>query len=60
MRKLQRYSVTLYEYQWKKLLASGDLKIHNDFIIQESEALYHPVLGLLPEVPDYTPKSLVV
>ncbi|MBK9026932.1 CRISPR-associated helicase Cas3 [Candidatus Propionivibrio aalborgensis] len=60
LRKLQRYSVTLYEYQWKKLLASGDLKIHNDFIIQESEALYHPVLGLLPEVPDYTPKSLVV
>ncbi len=60
MRKLQRHSVTLYEYQWKKLLGSGDLKIHNDFIIQESEALYHPVLGLLPEVPDYAPKSLVV
>ena len=60
MRKLQRHSVTLYEYQWKKLLASGDLKIHNDFIIQESETLYHPVLGLLPEVPDYAPKSLVV
>ncbi|WP_301101840.1 CRISPR-associated helicase Cas3' [Propionivibrio sp.] len=60
MRKLQRHSVTLYEYQWKKLLGSGNLKMHNDFIIQESEALYHPLLGLLPEVPDYAPKSLVV
>jgi CRISPR-associated endonuclease/helicase Cas3 len=60
MRKLQRHSVTLYEYQWKKLLGSGDLKMHNDFIVQESETLYHPVLGLLPEVPDYAPKSLVV
>lgn len=60
MRKLQRHSVTLYEYQWKKLLTSGDLKIHNDFIIQESETLYHSGLGLLPEVPDYAPKSLFV
>ena len=60
MRKLQRHSVTLYEHQWKKLLGSGDLKMHNDFIIQESETLYHPILGLLPEVPDYAPKSLVV
>lgn len=59
MRKLQRHSVTLYEYQWKKLLASGDLELHDDFIIQTSEALYHPVLGLLPEVPDYAPGSLV-
>lgn len=59
MRKLQRHTVTLYEYQWKKLLASGDLELHNDFIIQSSEALYHPVLGLLPEAPDYAPDSLV-
>lgn len=59
MRKLQRHTVTLYECQWKKLLASGDLELHNDFIIQTSEALYHPVLGLLPEAPDYAPGSLV-
>ena len=60
MRKLQRHSVTLYEHQWKKLLGSGDLKMHNDFIIQESMTLYHQALGLLPEVPDYAPKDLVV
>lgn len=58
MRRLQRHSVTLYEYQWKKLLSSGDLEMHDDFIIQKAEALYHPVLGLLPEVEDYAPASL--
>jgi CRISPR-associated endonuclease/helicase Cas3 len=60
MRKLQRHSVTLYEYQWKNLLGSGDLRMHKDFIVQESEMLYHPALGLLPEVPDYAPQSLFV
>lgn len=59
MRRLQRHSVTLYEYQWKKLVASGDLEMHEDFIFQKSESLYHPVLGLLPEVPDYEPASLM-
>ncbi|MCK9989999.1 MAG: hypothetical protein RugAbin2_01013, partial [Rugosibacter sp.] len=29
-------------------------------IMQKSEALYHPELGLLPEVPDYEPTGLVV
>lgn len=58
MRRLQRHTVTLYDYQWKKLLASGDLEMHNDFFIQRSEALYHQALGLLPEVPDYDPEAL--
>lgn len=59
MRRLQRHAVTLYDRQWKKLLASGDLELHEDFLIQRSDALYHPELGLLPEVPDYDPESLV-
>lgn len=59
MRRLQRHSVTLYDYQWKKLLASGDLEMFDDFLIQKSEALYHPALGLLPEVPDYEPANLM-
>jgi CRISPR-associated endonuclease/helicase Cas3 len=58
MRRLQRHSVTLYDRQWKKLLASGDLEIHQDFLLQKSSALYHVDLGLLPEVPDYDPKNL--
>ena len=60
LRKLQRHAVSLYEYQWQQLLASGDLEWHMDFLIQASDALYHPVLGLLPEVPDDAPSSLVV
>lgn len=59
LRRLQRHAVTLYDYQWKKLLASGDLELHQDFLIQASEVLYHPDLGLLPEVPDYQPTGLV-
>lgn len=59
MRQLQRHAVTLYDYQWKKLLASGDLELHEDFLIQKTDALYHPELGLLPEVPDYKPASLM-
>ncbi len=59
MRQLQRHAVTLYDYQWKKLLAGGDLELYEDFLIQKSEALYHPELGLLPEVPDYIPERLM-
>jgi CRISPR-associated endonuclease/helicase Cas3 len=59
MRRLQRHAVTLHEHQWKKLLASGDLEAHEDFLFQRSDALYHPELGLLPEVPDYDPASLM-
>lgn len=59
MRRLQRHAVTLRDRQWKMLLASGDLELHEDFLIQRSEALYHPELGLLPQVPDYDPQSLL-
>ena len=51
MRKLQRHSVTLYDHQWKGLLASGDLQVHGDFIIQMADSLYHPVLGTAPRDP---------
>lgn len=59
MRRLQRYTVTLYDYQWKQQVAGGDLEIHADFILQKSAAIYHAELGLLPEAPDYEPASLV-
>lgn len=59
MRRLQRHAVTLHDRQWKQLLASGDLELHDEFLIQRSETLYHPELGLLPEVPDYDPQNLV-
>jgi CRISPR-associated endonuclease/helicase Cas3 len=59
MRRLQRHAVTLYDYQWKRLMASGDLEMHDGFLIQTSDLLYHPDLGLLPEPPNYEPESLV-
>ncbi len=58
MRRLQRYAVTLYDHQWKRLLGGGDLEMHEEFLIQKSDTLYHPALGLLPEVPDYDPADL--
>jgi CRISPR-associated endonuclease/helicase Cas3 len=60
MRRLQRHSVTLHEHQWRKLLASGDLAMHRDFIVQRTVTLYHPLLGLVPEADDYTPSQLCV
>ncbi len=59
MRRLQRYTVTLHAHQWKKLLASRDLEMHEGFFLQKTALLYHPTLGLLPEVPDYEPENLM-
>ena len=50
MRKLQRYTVSLPEYQFKKLLSRGDVReTHTDIFALTSDALYHPVLGVLVE-----------
>lgn len=59
LRRLQRYAVTLYEFQWRQLLDHGDLEIHQGFLLQRTEALYDPVLGLLPEITPHSPKDLV-
>ncbi|MBI4998447.1 MAG: hypothetical protein HZC22_16435, partial [Rhodocyclales bacterium] len=47
------------DYQWKKLMASSDLELYDDSLMQKSDALYHAELGLLPAVPDYDPASLM-
>ncbi|GAB1232782.1 CRISPR-associated helicase Cas3' [Ferrigenium sp. UT4] len=48
LRRLQRYTVNIREYECKKLMASGDIKeIYEGFYIQQSGTLYHPQLGLL-------------
>jgi CRISPR-associated endonuclease/helicase Cas3 len=48
MRKLQRYTVSLPEYQFKKLLSRGDvLEVYPDMFAQTSDALYHSGLGVL-------------
>lgn len=48
MRKLQRYTVSLPEYQFKKLLNCGDVReVYPDIFAQTSDALYHPEFGVL-------------
>ncbi len=59
-RRMQRHTVSLHEYQWQRSLASGDLEWHMDLLIQKSEMLYHPVLGLGSAIVQYSPSSLVV
>jgi len=48
MRKLQRYSVSLPEYQFKKLLTNRDVsEVYVGIFAQTSDSLYHPDLGVL-------------
>lgn len=50
MRKLQRYTVSLPEYQFKKLLSRGDVReVYPDMFALTSDALYHPELGVLAD-----------
>ncbi len=60
MRKLQRYTVSLPEYQFKKLLGNGDVQeIYPGMFAQTADALYHPDLGVLvgETIPD--PNDLI-
>ena len=48
MRKLQRYTVSLPEWQFQKLRANGDVsEVHPDIFAQTADGLYHPQLGVL-------------
>ena len=60
MRLLQRYSVTLHDYQLGRLLDSQDVAICDGIAIQMSDSLYHPQLGLLPDPPSLDPASLII
>ncbi|KAF0191022.1 MAG: CRISPR-associated helicase Cas3 [Gammaproteobacteria bacterium] len=60
MRKLQRYTVSLPEYQFKKLLGNGDVREeYPDMYAQTSDALYHPELGVLVGDTNLDPNALV-
>jgi len=60
MRKLQRYTVSLPEYQFKKLLGNGDVREeYPDMYAQTSDALYHAELGVLLEDTNLDPNALV-
>jgi CRISPR-associated endonuclease/helicase Cas3 len=60
MRKLQRYTVSLPQYQFQKLLINGDVQeIYTGIFAQTSEALYHPDLGVLVDETTPDPTSLI-
>lgn len=60
MRKLQRYTVSLPDYQFKKLLDNGDLsEVYPGMFAQTADALYHPDLGVLVNDTNPDPSALV-
>ncbi|MBI3757477.1 MAG: CRISPR-associated helicase Cas3' [Deltaproteobacteria bacterium] len=60
MRKLQRYTVSLPEYQFQKLLSNGDLQeVYPGMFAQTSEVLYHPDLGVLVDETTPDPNDLI-
>ena len=59
LRKLQRYTVTLYKYQFEKMLHRGEIEeICQGFYAQSASGVYHDKLGLLPE-PELTAKNVI-
>ena len=60
MRKLQRYTVSLPERQFQKLLVDGDLcEIYPGLFAQTADTLYHPQLGVLVDKANPDPSALV-
>lgn len=61
MRKLQRYTVSLPEYQFRKLLDNGDVsEVWPGIFAQAADGLYHPDLGLLVDGTPLDPHCLIV
>ena len=60
MRKLQRYSVSLPEYQFQKLLGNGDVyEVYPGLFAQTADVLYHPELGVLVDETNLDPSTLI-
>ena len=60
MRNLQRYTVSLPEYQFKKMLGNGDVREEYPGIFaQSSDALYHPELGVVMGDTNLDPNDLI-
>ena len=61
MRKLQRYTVSLPEWQFQKLLVNGDvLEVYPGMFAQTADVLYHPQLGVLLDDTNPDPSDLTV
>jgi CRISPR-associated endonuclease/helicase Cas3 len=60
MRKLQRFSVTLYARDMQRLLAQGDVEeILPDLYVQVGDVLYHAVFGVNVDEMPGDPATLV-
>lgn len=60
MRKLQRYTVSLPGYQFRKLLSNEDLQeVYPGMFAQTSEILYHPDLGVVVDETNPDPSDLI-
>ena len=60
MRKFQRYTVSLPEYQFQKLLANGDVfEIYPGMFAQTADVLYHSQLGVLVDDTNPDPSDLI-
>ena len=61
MRKLQRYTVSLPEHQFQKLLLGGDVcEIYPGLFAQTSDTLYHQQLGVLVDEASLDPSALTI
>ena len=61
MRKLQRYTVSLPEHQFQKLLVDGDVgEIYAGLFAQTADTLYHPQLGVLVDEANPDPSALAI
>ena len=60
MRKLQRYTVSLPEPQFQRLLVDGDVsEIYPGLFAQTASPLYHPELGFLVDGASLDPRALI-
>ena len=60
MRKLQRYTVSLPEWQFQKLLANGDVsEVYPGIFVQTADVLYHPQLGVVVNDTNPDPSDLI-
>ena len=60
MRKLQRYTVSLPEWQFQKLLTNGDVsEAYPDIFAQTADVLYHSQLGVLLDDANPDPRNLM-
>ncbi len=61
LRKLQRYSVTVYNHQFNAMLARGDIEeVSSGFYAQCNSEIYHDKLGLLTGEIELAPSNSVL